>query len=183
MIFSWDCYGWESPPIYLVVFQPRFHAPMEGTKVGPHFFHPSKLIHRQHAMQFALSLSLTCSLICKGFFFTKVSGFQVLSVLQILGSKQLPLLNKFWVMGITDSRALPMDFVWGNPWCWGLQYSRTEGGDEGLGNRGWSLRSKGMPFWKGRGLGRSWESRVELEEVQSVKDKKAFPGAWIVPNI
>jgi hypothetical protein len=60
-------------------------------------------------MQFALSLILTCALICNGFFFTKVSGFQVLSVLQILGSKQL--LNKVWVMGITDSRALPMDLV------------------------------------------------------------------------
>jgi hypothetical protein len=93
-----------------VIFQPRlFHAPMEGTKVGPHFFHPSQFVHRQHAMQFALSLILTCALICNGFFFTKVSGFQVLSVLQILGSKQL--LNKVWVMGITDSRALPMDLV------------------------------------------------------------------------
>jgi hypothetical protein len=85
---------------------------MEGTKVGPHFFHPSKFVHRQqHAMQFALSLILTCGLMCNGFSFTKVSGFQVLSVLQILGSKQLPLLNKFWVMGITDSRALPTDLV------------------------------------------------------------------------
>ncbi len=83
-------------------------------------------------MQFALSLILTCGLICNGFFFTKVSGFQVSSVLQILGSKQLPpLLNKFWVMGITDSRALPMDLVWGDPLMLGLTILRTEGGDEG----------------------------------------------------
>jgi hypothetical protein len=144
MIFSWDCYAWESPSIYLVIFQPRlFLTPMEGTKVGPHFFHPSKFVHRQPAMQFALSLILTCGLICNGFFFTKVSGFQVSSVLQILGSKQLPpLLNKFWVMGITDSRALPMDSVWGDPLMLGLTILETEGGDEGLGNWEWSLRSK-----------------------------------------
>jgi hypothetical protein len=85
---------------------------MEGTKVGPLFFHPSKFVHKQqHAMQFALSLILTRGLMCNGFFFTKVSWFQVSSVLQILGSKQLPLLNKFWVMGIMDSRALPMNLV------------------------------------------------------------------------
>jgi hypothetical protein len=117
-----------------VIFQPRlFHAPVEGTKVGPHFFHPSKFIHRQHAMQFALSLILTCGLICNGFFFTKVSGFQVPSVLQILGSKQLPLLNKFWVMGITDSRALPLDLVW--HWIW---YEGTaDVGAYSTWNRGW----------------------------------------------
>jgi hypothetical protein len=33
-----------------------------------------------------------------------------------------------------------------------------------------------MLFWKSWGLGRSWELRVELEEVQNVKKKKAHPG-------
>jgi hypothetical protein len=145
-----------------VIFQPRlFHAPVEGTKVGPHFFHPSKFIHRQHAMQFALSLILTCGLICNGFFFTKVSGFQVPSVLQILGSKQLPLLNKFWVMGITDSRALPLDLVW--HWIW---YEGTaDVGAYSTWNRGWRWRS--------------WEPRVKLE-VQGVMPFLERSGSWEV---